>query len=50
MSHFYLVLRNGRVDAVFRFYIDAFVWIQREGGRIMRDDTFEARFGADAQL
>lgn len=50
MSHFYLVLRGGRVDAVFRYYIEAFVWIKANGGRIMRDDTYERRFGADSPL
>lgn len=49
-THFYLVIRHGRVDAVFRYYLDAYVWIRREGGRIMRDDTYARRFGEDSEL
>jgi len=50
MGHFYLVMRYGRVDAVFRYYPEAFVWVKANGGRILRDDTYEQRYGLHSKV
>jgi hypothetical protein len=50
MSHFYLVLNGTRVDAVFRYYMEAHLYVKSEGGKIMRDDTFARKYGEDASL